>query len=231
MKNIWKKVWDSRALPVGKSIELIDLIKINGFDTGAGKIELEDWRTYAYNIVKKIGLNDGDSLYEVGCGSGALMYALKEKKELILGGLDYASNLIEVAQKIMPTADLECKEASQLDVEIKYDYVISNSVFQYLNLLYARNVVISMIKKSKKSVYIFEIPDINKKKEAESTRKDSIGIKEYEEKYSDYEHTFYDQDWFYKIAKEENCSLEIFDGLVPNYKQNSYRFGCAIVKK
>lgn len=146
MNNInWHQVWSKRSFDNLLSLSLEDLIALDGFDEGAGRVQVEDWRKYASLIIDKIKMKKNDSILEVGCGSGALLYALNEQLELNLAGIDYSENLIKIAKKVLPDSDLEVLEANKLDATRRYDFLISNSVFQYFTLLYAKEVLVKMI--------------------------------------------------------------------------------------
>lgn len=78
-------------------------------------------------------------------GGGAFLYALSEQNKIKVGGNDYSAGLIDVAKRTFPGVDLQCVEAAEIDTQKKYDYVISNSVFQYFDLGYAKNVLLKML--------------------------------------------------------------------------------------
>lgn len=226
----WKEIWARRTPVAEETLDLAALIKLDGFDTGAGRIEAADWQTYAGVIAKKLTLKNGDSVYELGCGAGAFLFALRQLYTLKVGGLDYSSALIEAASRAMPDGDFIADEAKSVETETQYDYVISNSVFHYFSHAYAAEVMAGMIKKSKIAVAIMEIPDIQTKQEAEILRRDTLTIEAYEKKYAGLEHTYYERDWFIKQAALHGCACEAFDGCVPNYAQNQFRFGVLIKK-
>lgn len=93
MNNInWYQVWSKRNLDNSSNPSLEDLISLDGFDEGAGRVQLEDWRKYAELIIDKLKMKKEDSILEVGCGSGALLYALNERLKLNLAGIDYSEN-------------------------------------------------------------------------------------------------------------------------------------------
>jgi cyclopropane fatty-acyl-phospholipid synthase-like methyltransferase len=92
MSQTWQEIWN-RKLATGP-LDLASLVKLDGFDTGAGRIDVEDWQAYCAIIGRKLGLRDGDSVFEVGCGAGAFLYGLRQLRPLEVGGIDYASNLI-----------------------------------------------------------------------------------------------------------------------------------------
>jgi cyclopropane fatty-acyl-phospholipid synthase-like methyltransferase len=226
----WKEIWGKRKVDAAGLLDLDALIKLDGFDTGAGRIEAPDWQTYAEIISKKLGLRDGDSVYELGCGSGAFLYALRQRNALTVGGLDYSAALISAASRAIPDGKFVEAEAKFLDTDTRYDHVISNGVFHYFPKDYASDVVARMVKKAKKSVAIMEVPDLQTRQESENIRRDALSQEEYEKKYAGLEHTYYERSWFEEQAITHGCSCEIFDGCVPNYAQNRFRFGVLFKK-
>jgi trans-aconitate methyltransferase len=227
MTQNWKEIWNRRTT-ASEGLELGALIKLDGFDTGAGHIEADDWRTYAARIAEKLGIRDGATIYEVGCGAGAFLYALRERHFLSVGGLDYSAGLIAVASHVMPDGDFKVLEAKAVKTVPQYDYVIANSVFHYFNLEYAAEVLDRMIKKASFAVAILEVPDLRTKDASEALRRDILSQEEYEKKYAGLEHTYYARDWFKAQATVRGLKCEMFDGCIPNYTQNRFRFGCII---
>jgi cyclopropane fatty-acyl-phospholipid synthase-like methyltransferase len=226
----WKEIWSKRADSGAEKPSLDALIKLDGFDTGAGRIEAADWQTYAGIIADKLGIRDSDTVYELGCGAGAVLYALRQKHTLTVGGLDYSSALIAAASRAMPDGEFTAAEAKSVDSATQYDYVISNSVFHYFPLEYATDVLARMIKKAKIAVAVMEVPDAKTRQESENLRRDALSQEEYEKKYAGLEHTYYDRNWFKQQAVAHSCNCEIFDGCIPNYAQNAFRFGALFRK-
>lgn len=226
----WKEIWGRREHAGDEVLDLATLIKLDGFDTGAGRIDAKDWQTYSGIIAQKLAIKNGDSVYELGCGSGAFLYALRQLNTLKVGGLDFSAALIETAACAMPDGNFVAIEAKDVETETQYDYVISNSVFHYFTKEYASAVLASMLKKAKIAVAIMEIPDIKTKLEAETLRRDTLSVETYENKYAGLEHTYYERDWFNQQALSYGYSCEVFDGCVPNYAQNQFRFGVLIKK-
>lgn len=155
---------------------------------------------------------------------------MTEQNNIKVGGNDYSAGLIDVAQRAFPGSDFQCLEAAAIDAQDKYDYVISNSVFHYFDLEYAKKVLLKMLDKARLGVCILEIPDLKTKDQSESLRRNMLTAEEYEKKYAGLKHTYYDREWFALIANEYDLNIEIFDGCVPNYAQNQFRFGCLILK-
>ena len=175
--NNWKDIWNKRYLN-GQGMDLDTLIKLDGFDTGAGRIDAADWRIYVKGIAEKLGSKEGETVFEVGCGAGAFLYALREST-LSVGGCDYAAGLIEAARQAMPDGEFKVMQAIALEPNPQYDYVIANSVFHYFGLEYASEVLERMINKAKVAVAVMEIPDAATKEESECMRRDILTPMEY----------------------------------------------------
>lgn len=230
MVDKWHEIWNKRNLVFQSEIVLNDLLALDGFDSGAGKINLSDWKDYTRKIVQKLNIQRGNTLFEVGCGSGALLFALKECLDITVGGNDYSTGLIKTAKLVFPDSDIRCLEARDIELNPKYDFVVSNSVFQYFELEYARAVLLKMIAKANKAVCMLDIPDIKTKILSEKFRQEVLPLDEYKVKYEGLNHTYYNKYWFEEVASSVGLKLEFFDGFVPNYSQNEFRFGCLICK-
>ena len=227
----WKNIWNNRAIDHSQ-INLQTLINLDGFDSGAGKINAIDWSEYTKMIIELLHIENSDSVYEVGCGSGALLYSISEHIKIRAGGNDYSESLINVAKEAFQNPDdFSCTEASLISTSPQFDYTISNAVFHYFSKEHASIVLEKMILKARKGIAILEIPDLNTKEMSEEFRRGALPKKVYDNKYKGLEHTYYDRGWFSNFANSLGYSVQIFDGFVPNYSQNKYRFGCIINKR
>jgi ubiquinone/menaquinone biosynthesis C-methylase UbiE len=84
----WKRIWneDERI----SKIILESLIKADGFDSGAGSFNVDDWITYTNELCDELNISKNNSFYDIGCGSGAFVYSLNlkgHKKDTHEGGL------------------------------------------------------------------------------------------------------------------------------------------------
>jgi ubiquinone/menaquinone biosynthesis C-methylase UbiE len=228
----WEAIWNSKYLEKKQNISLGDLINLNGFDGGAGKIDSKDWEIYIKKICELLILKNSESVFEVGCGCGALLYQMSLQKKIKVSGIDYSQSLIGVAKKIMPFADFEVANASDLSVDVKFDHVLSNSVFQYFSINDAEKILKLMIKKAKKNIFILDIPSLEKKELCLKVRKSSLGEKEYNQKYEGLDHTFYSHEWFKNICKDQEDINEVTfcNQIIFNYNQSEFRFNCFIKK-
>lgn len=231
MNGKWHEIWSRRGGDGEFGIDLQALIDLDGFDSGAGKISASDWRTYARSIAASLGIEPGTSVYELGCGSGALLYALRELGAEV-GGADYAEGLVDVARTVFPGQRIDHVDALRVGVSPPYDFVISNSVFHYFpSDEYARTVIDAMLAKALRAVAIFEVPDAWHREESEAARRAALSPEEYARKYAGLEHRYYERRWFEKIAGEIGYDCEIRDQSIPNYAQNRFRFNCILRKR
>jgi trans-aconitate methyltransferase len=228
MRQKWKEIWNRRAAN-GKEIPGLDeLIKLDGFDAGAALIGVDEWRANTACVAKKLGIQDGETVFEVGCGAGAFLYALREQQPLAVGGIDYAAGLVATATRVIPGGDFIVCEAKDLDVLPAYDYVISHGAFHYFELDYATEVLDRMLRKSKRAVAVMEVPDLRTQSESEAYRRAALSVAEYEKKYAGLAHTYYSREWFQQQAAARGRSCEIFASCMPNYAQSGFRFNCVI---
>jgi cyclopropane fatty-acyl-phospholipid synthase-like methyltransferase len=228
----WHELWNKRGSKELDNPTLQDLIALDGFDSGAGKVDEDDWRAYASLIVEKLGIKNGDSILEVGCGAGAFISALKQHRDISISGIDYSESLISIAKKALPEANLKVAEAVNINLEKKYDFILSNAVFHYFKKDYAETVIVKMAKimKTEGAILILDVPNMETRDFLEKTRQDKLNRAEYEKKYKNYKHTYYQKEWFTELASRLNLQYEIFNSFIPNYAQAQYRF-CVLLRR
>lgn len=117
--DAWKEIWNSRKTTAQGESLLQYLLALDGFDSGAGKIDETNWRDYVECVFRKIELNrigQHFSIYEVGCGAGAFLYPFFEKGHIV-GGIDYSTILINNARNIFGIMNFNIGEANDIDIE------------------------------------------------------------------------------------------------------------------
>jgi len=223
MEN-WKQIWNRRSITNPNDLQ--DLINANGYEsTGINEKSLTQYVQY---IKTKMEMTDGQSVYEVGCGSGSILFILKGMG-LEVGGLDYSESLIEIANSLNISTDFDVKEAIQLNTEVKYDHVISNSIFHYFpNLYYAEEVIKLMMKKSKGSIAILDVNDEDKKELSLNIRRSKEP--NYDEKYKGYEHLYINKSFWKDLAKKNEWTIEIEDQVIEDYKNRDFRYNIFLRK-
>lgn len=230
MENRWKEVWSSkgRDFEPGHANEdafsiYKELKRVDGFDVSVENAH-EYYRAFyesdkeLWNHVKeKIG---DFSAFEVGCGSGANLYLLKDMGIKKIGGIDYSNQLVSIAKQITGNShDIEVCEATMLDTNNKYDVVFSEGVFPYFtNIEYGMDVLDKMYNKAKKLVIVQEVFD--KEKEAECMKKRREMYKDYDLRYDGLDKLFYPKKVFEEFAAAHQCKF-LFTGVKNKYYWNS----------
>lgn len=220
----WQAIWAKRGTSDATGVSLDALLRLDGFDSGAACIDPQHWRTYARDLAERLEIREGQSVFEIGCGAGAFLAALAEAKPIFVGGLDYAGGLIENARQALPQGFFHVGDAETLSPEPPADYVIANSVFQYLPLPKAQNVLSKMLNKATLGVAVLDIPDRRTQAECEAVRRAALPAAEYERKYAGLEHTYFDRTWFSDQVTPCEWQCETTNGFIPNYGQNQFRF-------
>jgi ubiquinone/menaquinone biosynthesis C-methylase UbiE len=223
----WKEIWnkDDRI----SKIILESLIKADGFDSGAGSFSVDDWMKYTNEFYHVLKIKNTDSIYDIGCGSGAFVYPLYLKKHTV-GGLDYSKILIDLANTIMQDSDFINNESINVKDD-RYDIVLSHSVFHYFkDLDYAKKTIKKMINKANKKIAILDVNDETKENEYHRIRMENMNKQDYKKKYQGLEHMFYNKEWFENIAKEFNLKINIFDQTFKKYSNSKLRFNVIMEK-
>lgn len=238
MNSKWKDIWSRKGmvnidLAKDEFSVFCDLKKADGFDVNIHdeqsyyKHFYNDWINM-YNRLKEITDDSLHSIYEVGCGSGVNLYLFQNRiKKAILGGIDYSQGLVDIAKNILPDSSLLCGNADNMDIEIKYDLVMADSVFQYFGSReYAEDILGKMILKSNRVVYISEIHDMELQKEWIECRRRSMD--NYDQIYEGLGKMFYSRDWIADIAKKFGKKTDFTKSENPEYWNSRYVFNCYI---
>lgn len=235
--NQWDRIWKKRS----SDIELTDnvfenfcnLKRADGFDVHAADNYYQNFYNEYLDMFERIAKNcnvEPESIYEVGCGSGVNLYLFEQLNHIkILGGIDYSANLIEIAQKVVTSKDLQCDEAIDISVNNQYDVVLSDSVFQYFETEeYGFEVFEKMFEKAKKMVVVKEIHDKAKEKEHLAFRRKMDA--NYDENYKNLGKTFYERKKFEDFAKKHGCRYEITRFQNESYWNNDFVFDFYLYK-
>lgn len=236
--NAWKELWGKRSADIvhcqnSEKALFLELKRSNGFDVVGDGLSyealLEQYEKTKEALFAGLGKNIHEcSVYEVGCGSGANLY-LFERDGMVCGGLDYSPKLIECAKKVLRTGDIICAEANRIPQEPFYDALLSNSVFSYFaNEAYAYAVLELMYQKTKYSIGLIDLHDIEKKEDFIAYRKRTI--ENYEERYHALPKLFYTKTFFERFAEDHDMRIMFSDSKVRGYWNNRFVFNCFMYK-
>lgn len=232
MNDRWYGIWNSRCGDSAADLSLEKLIVLNGFDSGSIAIGATEWRANAQRVAALLGIQAGESVFEIGCGSGAFLLALREVVQCEVAGADYSAGLIAAARKVFPTNRFEVANATELDTSEQFDVVISHSMFHYLALSDAAEVIRRMLSKARRTVGIFDLPHLQTRDAAERMRRGTLPEGEYEKKYQGLNHTYFEKDWLREQVELSlpGAKLEFIASQIENNPQSPYRFGLIVRK-
>lgn len=241
MNSKWHEIWERRSadekeLNCGDSERVfLELKRIAGWDVTGDMLaygQFYDQYTEIKNELEFSALKQKlpmKSLYEVGCGCGANLY-LFQNDGIEIGGVDYSAAEIGIAGKVLQNPrELICDEAVNISPEIKYDAILSNSVFSYFESYdYAEKVLELMYQKTNYSIGLVDIHDAKKKEAFVRYRKELI--EDYEERYRELPKFFYEKSFFLEFAERHDMSIRFSRPNMLNYWNNDYVFNCFMIK-
>lgn len=209
----WAEVWAKRSsrleLSEGSNYSLRNLIDLNGYDSGGGSTSTENgWRENAELIRTHLGAQKGNSLLDLGCGSGALMRALGD--DLRFTGLDYSPDLLQVARMAVPSGTFQLWDFDKSGGRLPppegavepYDFVVIHGVLHYLEENNAREVVRESLRTAGRGVFVGEIPRFELREDSEALRNSRLPRGSYRHNYEGLKHTFFREEFFREILDE-----------------------------
>ena len=227
--NDWKRIWRNKTSYGIIKYTLDDLIRLNGFDTASGSYNSEEWKALVSDALKRIHPTKSDHILELGCGSGAFLYAANQIMDANYYGIDYSNNLIEIAKKILPEAKFICDEAKELHFPDRtFDAIILHSVFQYFpSTAYAETVLKVWCQRIKKNGFLLllDVNDIAFEETYHSLRsKKYKNYREYSYMYEGLDHTFYDKDELLSFISTIGMgNFKFFAHAVTEYGNSAFR--------
>ena len=237
MANQWKRIWNQREDHLGavdasdRKAMFLEMKRMDGFDIADGGIPYESLMEQYRFMERKLCLQEGNSVFEVGCGCGANLYLLHDEG-FDVGGLDYSASLIEAMRKAFPEHALKeciCDEAIHLPIDERYHAVFANSVFSYFpDLQYAEAVLERMFAKTMRSIGLLDIHDVDKQEAFIQYRMEHIP--DYEERYRDLPKLFYPRTFFEDFASRHDMGIQFDETELDGYWNSGFVFDCYLYK-
>ncbi len=222
----WKAIWERKVANAAETAAwtLPELIAADGFDSAMGKAGIPTWQHIIDTIQKQLELQQGDSLVEVGCGAGAILFGLAHTGVQVCG-TDYSAAHIAIARKAIPDGHFEVAQASQQPFASKlFDKVLSHGVFLYFpELDYADKTIDEMVRigRSPHQILIMDIPDAAKQSITEEARR-AAGAS------LSPPHLYYPKSFFEQAAARHGLHAHIFDQQIPGYGNAAFRFNALL---
>ncbi len=146
----WREIWEQKGEMEG---DISDLYIYDGWEKSKADIKI-----IADKITRELDIKPEDRVLEVGCGAGALAQYLNCNYI----GIDYSSSLIKKHISFFGNSVFH-GEANDIPFKDKYfDKCFSWGVFLYFDSHdYAQKVVNEMVRVTKQSILIGELPEIS----------------------------------------------------------------------
>jgi cyclopropane fatty-acyl-phospholipid synthase-like methyltransferase len=227
----WHRVWQAKGAsrPVaGPSRGLLGtLMELDGYHSPTSSPALEDHEVQFRYIVDTLRIGPGDSVYEVGCGAGALLYWLRSRCAAV-GGSDFAASQVAHARVALPdSTDLWHCEASDIEPEPRYDVVVSNGVFIYFDSeAYAYEVLLRMIAKARRAIGVLDVNDAARRAEFEAERRARQRGRSTD--YTGLTQLYLRREFFEEVAAARGLRCVIEDSATPNSVNARYRYHVAM---
>ncbi len=163
-------------------------------------ISSDDWTELCRRSADFIGIQDGDNLFEAGCGSGAFLAEVAAYRSVTLAGVDFAENLVTIARSRL-SGDFQVADITNLlTIETgSYDKVLSHGVFLYLDSQdAARRAVLEMVRITRPGGVIY------------------VGIVNDPDRHAEYDHPpsgsfLFTRSFWKDFAAQEGLTLELVD--------------------
>lgn len=214
----WQEIWKNRQsnfkMMNKEDVQAVfmELKRANGFDIvpGENAPSFLDWVRAHYEHKKLLGLQNGGSVYEVGCGAGANLFLLMQDG-IRVGGADYSAELLAITKEVfavydVPPLELAVLEAKKIPTEVKYDAVFLDGVSHYFPAYdYAQETLQRMYEKSQHAIAWLDIHDKAKEQDFIAAREQIDP--EYKKHYAGLPKLFYPKDFFLQFAEEHALDI------------------------
>lgn len=152
-------------------------------------------------------LKAGDSILDVGCGSGIKSEYLAQRGFLV-DGIDLSEKMVELAQKKLPDRTFLVRDINEpLDLKSKYDGVFAQAVLLHIAKKNVKNVIGNLINLLNQGGYIYiAVKKINEGQPEEQTIKENDYGYEYERFFS-----FYSLEEIERYLQEFNLKIVFTD--------------------
>ena len=189
---------------------------LNGHLKSVNEISVQNWVKYGKEIKKRIKIKKNESIFEFGAVSGALLYLFKDKTNK-LHGCDYSKQLVSESKKLFKESKIMYQDCAKVSTKVKFDHIISSSMLEYVKPSNVEGIILKMITKFKKTLFISEILDGEREKK-------------FFKKYKKKNYNFINKRTFLKLSKDKNLNLKFTSSILPNSKQKFYRY-CVLITK
>ena len=226
----WKRIWENKRPELGGDDFRSALMAANGYDTGFGDYDLDDWERMIGSVAAMAAVSADSRVLEIGCGAGAFLYEMNRQTKCQVSGVDYSPSLIAAARRCLPTGHFEVAEAKDLSgLEGPFDAIFSHGVFIYFpDQDYVGDVLAASADKLAPggALCIQDLNDIEQKTTYDERRRRAYRDPEaYDRDYAGLRHLFFDKARVIEDLKAAGLvEGRVFEHTSHRYQNSQYRF-------
>lgn len=232
----WKDIWTRKGevpLPEGHTEQLLTLMKVGGYDTSLGGASPDQVRQSAAQIHQTLRLNPDSRLLDVGCGAGAVLFAMEDRPEDYTG-VDYSPTSLELARAALPGIFLEAEAASLPFADASFDAAYCLGVYLYFpDEAYAQAALREMVRVICPGGrgMVMDIMDSARRTECERARAASYPPGEYEKRFEGLIHLYLDREWIHAELDALGCDSWDVPFYSDDYGYRDYVFHVAFERR
>jgi SAM-dependent methyltransferase len=229
----WRAVWQAKGetpppLTGDREQVVKGLMALAGYDSATSSLDPRTHYVQVRYVLDRLAVRPTDTVYEVGCGAGSMLYSLRPACAGV-GGSDYAESLITIAREVLGAEDLMVTGADEVPPEPVYDVVLSNGVFIYFpDQDYAARVVHRMVAKARRVVGVLDVNDADTRAEFEALRRAQPGGGS--RRSGELTQLYLERDFFRRIADELGLACRIDESVMTNSANGRYRFNAVLCR-
>jgi len=223
--NQWKELWKNRVNHTDEPLAQETLLKLNGYDGKQSDLNPNNLGKAQQHFERVMDLQRGESIYEIACGAGAFMWRWRSQQFHTIGGCDISANLIGYATEALPQGHWSVADATSFPVD-RWDHVVSFGLCMYLPKDEMYTMLNRMIMKAKRSISLYDIPDLAKKQGCEDERRKLIP--DYDERYKELNHFYHSKEELAAYLESLGLDYEIYDQDIPGYENAKWRFNVTV---
>ena len=149
-----------------------------------------------------------------------------------LGGLIFPGHLLSVRLGLCLKGDFTVRDAVDISIDDKSDYVVANSVFFYFpSYEYASDVLSRVCEKARNAIAVLDVPDFAQKEKCEELRRNLYAPGQYEKRYAGLNHLYFKRSWFTEFGRRKGLEVQIWHQDIKGYGYNELRFNCILKHK
>lgn len=232
----WHRVWHRKGqvpLPADPAARLRTLMEVGGHATALGGVSEAGLRAAVSRMAAALRLTPGGSLLDVGCGGGAVLYAMRPRPARTVG-VDVSAPSLALARAALPDALFLPGEAGALPVpDGQFDGVLSCGVAVYFpDLAYARRALTEMVRAMAPGGrgLLVDLMDAGLRAEREALRRAAYAPGEYDRLYAALPHLYLDRAWVAGTLADLGCRSWPVQVFGPDYGYGRFAFHVAFAR-